>query len=167
MRILRFIEASFLKKDYRFEIFQQLIFLRNLAILQRDNEVSGDYIYEMLVDISSGMKSIYIEMLRLYRIGKEEEAFDYVARKVGGRLGTSYARLLEKLDRLTPSEMISQIESFQEVLREERISESSKMVERHSLIATVFATAVIFTILLNFIVVVVMQDTMRMIRESF
>lgn len=167
MNIYRFIRQKFFKREYEFEIFQQCVFLRNLAFLQEERELSADYIFEMLITISGSMKGIYIEMLKLYRRGKEEEAFAYIGREIGGRIGPNFARLLRKIESLPPSEILSQIESFQETLREKRVSENSKMVEKHSLIATICATLVIFSILINFTVVVVMLDTMRMLRESF
>lgn len=167
MKIIEYFKSKFLKKNMELEIFQQCMFLRNLAILQNQKEMSGDYIFETLAKNNLVMKPIYMDMLRLYRTGQEEEAFDLVRRRIGGRLGANYSRLLEKLDSLTPAEMLSQISSFQETIRERRISANAKQVESHSIIATLFATIVIFAILLNFTVVVVMMDTIRMIKESF
>ena len=83
------------------------------------------------------------------------------------RYGKSFAGLLSKMDRINPYELVSQIDVFIGIIREVRTTEAMKQAERRSLIVTVFAAASVFTIMINFCVVVVFLDTLSNLQFYF
>ena len=61
------------------EIFHSSIMLKNLAIAERGNAFSADYMYEKLLEQANRLRPIYAEMLTLYRGGRDKEAFTLFA----------------------------------------------------------------------------------------
>ena len=147
-------------KELDDELYDSCITLKNLAIVQKEQPLSGDFILEQLLDNSKKLKPIYSEMLSLYRSGKDDEAFSLFNRRIGTKTAKNFAMILSKLDKINPNELIEQVVVFQEIVSEQRLTKGVKKADQDSIITTVFATATIFAILLNFAVVVVFMDTM-------
>lgn len=141
--------------------------MKNLAIVGKDRPLSADYIYERLMENSMRLRPIYQRMLAIYRSGKEKEAFSYFAESVGTKPGKNFGAVLSKLDRINPSELVRQMEVFQELLTQERMTQAMADSQRKALIMTVWATAGVFALLINFVVVVVFLDTLEMLRYIF
>lgn len=116
---------------------------------------------------SSVLRPVYEEMLVLYRGGKDKEAFQLFAERTGTRAGRNFSVILSKLDRINPSELVKQMEVFQNVMAEERMTSALKAAQRRSIVATVWATASIFALLVNFAVVVVFLDALTMLNHIF
>ena len=57
--------------------------------------------------------------------------------------------------------------AFEEALMGERMTKGMSKAERKSLVTTMAATATIFSILLNFTIVVVFMNTLQMIDQMF
>lgn len=159
--------AVIMKPDYMSELYGSAIILKNLSLVHKNSPVSADYTYEVLMRNSERLKPLYQEMLTMYRNGKNDEAFRIFGERTGTREGKNFAVILSKLERINPSELLEQIDVFQEMILEERTTASMKKAQRNSIITTAWATAGIFAMLINFLCVVVLMNMLEMLREVF
>lgn len=149
------------------ELYGSIITLKNLAIVYRDRPVSADVIFEALMENTTVLKPLYEEMLSLHRSGNYEDAYSYFAEKTGSRAGRNFAIILSKMDKLNPAETIRQIEVFQNMMMEQRMTAAIKAAQRSSVIVTVWAAAGMFALLVNFAAVVVFMDALAMLGQLF
>ena len=154
-------------KNVEGELYSSVITLKNLAIVQQKRPLSADFIFQALMENSTSLRSVYEEMITLYRSGKDEEAFKLFGQRTGSRTGRNFAAILSKLDKINPAELVSQMEVFQNVMAEERMTAALRSAQRNSIIATMWATAAIFALLINFAVVVVFLDALTMLENLF
>lgn len=149
------------------ELYGSAITLKNLALVQKERPLSADYIFEALMENSSVLKPAYEELISLYRSGRDEEAFRAFAGSTGSRAGKNFAAVLAKLDRINPAELVKQMEVFQNIMAEERMTAAIRTAQRKSVLVTAWASASIFALLINFAVVVVFMDTLGMLGHLF
>ena len=135
--------------------------------MRKEYPVSLDYMLEELSRDSGSLRPVFRETLSIYRSGKYDEAFRFFGDSVKSRYGRSFARMLSKMDKINPYEMVSQIDIFIGLIREIRTTEAMKHAERRSIIITIFATASMFACLVNFCVVVVFLGTLANLRFAF
>lgn len=152
-------------KRYENEIFNSFVTLKNLAIVQKERPYSADYILELLMENSGRLKNIYGEMLSIYRSDSWGDAFSFFAENIGTKSAKSLSIVLEKLDSINPHELLEQIRVSQEAMSEQRYTEASRRAERNGIISIGFSTGTFFVILLNFVVVVVIMDTLAMLGD--
>lgn len=149
------------------EIFSSAGIIKTLALLNSQGTFSADFIYEKIFEHSNKMKPVYSNFLVLYRGGRREEAFASIRKTVNSNTGKQFTSILEKLEYLSPKEMVSQIQGFQEGIVEERMTRATNEVDRNSVITTLASTATIFAIILNFAVVGILMDSLEMINGIF
>lgn len=149
------------------EIFNSCIVLKNLAIVHRDLPMSADFILEQLMESSYSLRNIYADILSAYRNGKGEEAFDVFCERIPVRMAKNFSYVLSKIDRINPAELISHMNAFEEAFSADRMTRGMRRAEMKSIITTMTATAAVFAILLNFVIVVVFMDAMRMLEQVF
>lgn len=116
---------------------------------------------------SKKLKPIYQDVLSMYRAGYEREAFDIFGTKVGGRGGKSFASMLYKLNKINPSELVVQMNVLEEYISEQKMTLAYRKAQRNSMITTLWATVGVFALIVNFVVVVVLLETMEMLRFIF
>ena len=145
------------------ELFGSCLVLKNMAIVQQEMPLATDRILEVLADSSHVLRGIYEEILYLWRNGYGEAAFDILPERIGTRTARSFAYILARTDQINPSELVTAMRSFEDGLTGERTSRAMKRASRRSLITTAFASASVFAVLMNFTVVVVFMDMMRML----
>lgn len=167
--VKRAIDSYKIKKSLELdkEIFSSAGTIKTLALLNSNGTFSADYIYEKLFEHSVKMKGIYSSFLALYRSGSRQEAFKYIRKNINTNTGKQFATILEKLEYLSPKEMVQQIEGFQEAIVEERTTRATNEIDKNSVITTVASTATIFTIILNFAIVGVFMDSLAMLNGIF
>lgn len=149
------------------ELYDSCITLKNLALVRRSAPFTADYIYEMLMRNAVKLRPAYAGMLTLYRSGRDEEAFLFFAEAVGSKTGRNFAAILAKLDDVNPAELTAQMEVFQNMMAEKRVTQAMKRVQRNSLLMTLWASAAIFALLINFTVVVVFLNTLDLLKAVF
>lgn len=149
------------------ELYGSVITLKNLALVQKEKPLSADFIFEALMENSAALRPAYEELITLYRNGRDEEAFRAFSKRVGSRAGRNFASVLSKLDRINPSETVKQMEVFQNMMAEERMTAAVRKAQRNSVLVTAWASASIFALLINFAVVVVFTDTLGMLGHLF
>ena len=149
------------------EIFDSSMLLKNLAIVERERAFSADYLYEKLMENAKRLRPVYGEMLSLYRSGRDQDAFQVLADRCGTRAARNFSMVLAKVDRINPDALVEQMEVFQEVMRQQRMTQDTRRLQRNSLIVTMMATVVIFIMLIDFAVVVVFLHTMDLVSMVF
>lgn len=141
------------KKDI--EIYRLLIQLKNIAVTRQIKPYSGDYTINQLIKFSQLTKSALINFLIFYNIGKEEEAYKKFTKEINTKMGCDFARILLKLDKLNPLELIEQINIIKERNREEHITEKHRKQNTLSDIIYFPIIVPVFIVLLNFIMVTI------------
>ena len=149
------------------EIFSSAIILKNLALVEKEKPLSADFIFEEMMKNTNILQPVFAELIGLYRTGHYEEAFEIFSKKSGTKAGKNFAVLLSKIDKVNPSEIKSQMDTFVSMLNEERMTEEMKLAQRKSILATAWATGAVFCLLINFLVVVVLLDTIESIMSIF
>ncbi len=155
------------KKILDGELFDSLMVLKNLSIVQQESPLSADFIFEKLLVNSKELKPYLAELILLYRQGNEKAAFEVFTEKIGSRHARTFGSVLAKLDKINPAEIVNQVVALQECLEDERVTKETKIADRNGVIATVCAAITIFVLLLNFTVVVVFMDTLKILEQVF
>lgn len=149
------------------EIWNSCIVLKNLAIVHRGQPMSCDFILEQLMTCSRPLSNVYADILSAYRNGRGENAFDLLYEQVPVKAARYFSFILSRIDRIDPGELISHMIAFEETFAAERMTRGMRRAERRSMITTMAATATVFAVLLNFTVVVVLMDAMRLLGQAF
>ncbi len=149
------------------ELFNSCIVLKNLAMVHQDMPMSGDFILEQLMECSKSLKNVYADILSAYRLGQGENAFLLLPARVPTKAAANFAAILSKVDKINPAELRLHMASFEETLTGERMTKGMSRTEKKSLITTMAATATIFAMLLNFTIVVVFMDALKMVEQIF
>lgn len=145
------------------ELFTSCMILKNLAIVQKGMPVSTDYLLEELASASSVLRRVYMEILFRWRAGQGDRSFDPLTEQVHSIHARNFAYILAGTDQINPGELVSAMESFEEALASERMTRALNSSTRRSMITTAMAAAAVFAVLMNFTVVVVFMDMMRML----
>lgn len=149
------------------ELLKSSVILKNLSLVRQETPLSADYIYESLMENSQMLRPMYGEMLTLYRSGRDEEAFKTPERFIGTKAAKNFALILSKLDKINPSELVEQMNIFQTMTLERRMTWAVRRAQRNSVILTTLAAISVFALLINFAVVVVFMDSINMISGMF
>ncbi len=154
-------------RRFEIELYDSILLLKNMALAGREHAFSADYIYERLMEHARRLKPVYAKMLNMYRGGHDEEAFQYLAEQCGNRTGRNFAMVLSKIDRISPDELVEQMEVFLEIMGQQRITAEMKKVQRNSLITTMLATISVFVMVMDFAAVVVFMHTLTLMENIF
>lgn len=155
------------KEILELELYDSCITLKNLAIVNGAKPFSGEFLYTMLMENAVKLKPIYREMLLMYRQGRDEEAFTYFADAVGTKAGKTFGAILAKIERINPAELIEQMEVFQNMMAEKRMTQAIRTAQKNSIITTIWSSATVFALLINFAVVAVFMDTLNLLKNIF
>lgn len=155
------------KEELDRELYNSITTLKNLAIAQEDDAISADLMIEKLMDNSKKLKPIFAQTLSIYRGGDKTSALNFFGDSIGTKNGKSFAMTLEKIDKIEPSELTTQVLSLQEIMAEERFTKGLEKAENKGTIVYALATGVCFVCLLNFLFVCVVMDTLSSIGSIF
>ncbi len=154
-------------KEMDYEIYSSVTMLKNLATAQEKHPLSFDLMMERLMESSRKLKSIYQRTLGIYRADNLEKAMRHFTDAVGTKNAKSFALILEKIDKINPTELKNQVSVFQETLSEEMFTRGLEKAEGRGTIVYALATMVSFICLLNFIFVSVLMDTLETLGDIF
>ena len=149
------------------ELFKSSVILKNLSLVRKEAPMSADYIYEKLTENSGYLKPMYSQMLALYRSGRDKEAFKLPAKIIGTKAAGNFALILSKLDKLNPAELVEQMNIFQSSMIEKQVTYAVKRTQKNSVIITALSALPVFALLINFVVVVVFMDSLKMLSSIF
>lgn len=152
---------------YNHEIYDSVLLLKNLATMEHERAFSADFIYEKLMENSNRLKPVYSQMISLYRSGRDRDAFESFAEKTGSRYGKNFSFVLARLDQINPAELMEQMEVFQEMMAQQRMTDNLKKVQNSSLLTTAAAATVFFVMIIDFAVVVLFMNTLDMMKNIF
>ena len=164
--------ADILAKDRKRRIdrgiYEVSINLKNLAIVQESSPLSADMMLEKLaVNAPKDLQPIFMTTLQEYRTGKSSDAFSYFARATGTPTGRSMASILSKLDRINPKELKEQIIALIDMLSDQRVTEGYKLAQRSGVITMLLATMTVMIGMMDFLVIVVFLDMLKMLASVF
>lgn len=155
------------KEKLEAELYDSCLTLKNMAIANGARPLSGEFIYGLMMENSVRLRPVYREMLLLYRQGRDEEAYTYFAEAIGTKAGKNFASILAKAEKINPLQLVEQMEVFQNMMAEKRMTQAIKTAQRNSIITTVWSTATVFALIINFAVVAVFMDTLNMLATIF
>ena len=168
VKVVFYENLYFLKRDQlERELFHSCVLLKNLAIVHQALPMSTDFLLEQLMEASRPLRNVYADVLSLYRKGEQEKAFRIIHQRIPTKAALDFARILSKLDFIQPSELVMQMDGFEETFSAERKTKAMARAERKSLITTLTSTATVFVVLLNFTVVVIFLDALRILGQLF
>jgi len=141
--------------------------LKNMAISmsQKEKALSSDYIIREITKYTKVTKPYFSRLSGFCCDGRYEEGQQYFINSIGTESSKSLAGLLVKLDFIQPSEFVSQIELYQSQMGEQRKTGMKKTREAQGNIVFLIALISGFTILINFLVIVIGIDTVSMLQK--
>ena len=145
--IIKIIKKNRTQKMDR-EIFEAISFLRNMAAIGEGKKTSTDYMLQKLAEHIGLLQPIYIKMLSLLRLNKNEEAIAFFSLKVGTSVSNDFARLLIQWDQINPSELSEILLSHEKNMKEIRITNQKR---RDELVSDLIYFPVVINVLIIFV----------------
>lgn len=146
------------------EIYRAISQLKNMSRHQNDKPLGALYIFEQLRKFTSRTRPVFNRMIALYSENKKNEAIKYFENEVGTNEGTELANVLMKLDYLSPSELKTQLEVYQENVKNERMTARKKRNQQKSDIIFFMVVISLVVLLANFIIVVMYLDSLNLMK---
>ena len=131
------------------EVEDSLGYIKNIAILGRTSEISGESLLSELSDSSEKLKPLFGEMARYMRMGDKKDALAIFAKKTGLPIGIG--EILTGWDELPPSEVTKTVDAYISMLREERKTARKKKDELISDLVYFPVVLNCMMVLLNFV----------------
>lgn len=147
------------------ELFEAMTQLKNLCVVQGETPLSGDFLMEQLMKFTNITKPEFTKVLTIWRLGKINEACEILGENLDTKMGKEFSGILAKLESIHPSELAVHLELYQNHIREVRMTKYLRKQEGISyvLYAPVIASA--FLVMLNFMVIVIWMDAMKLIEK--
>lgn len=155
------------RKQYNDELYLLVSQLRNTFKVYGDNAPSATEIFEDVIRYTNKTKPIFQKFLSYWIAGEQEQAIKYFERAIGTSESSKLAQLFEKIDSLSPSDLDSQLKTFQDIFRAQRETERTKKDEAKSNIVFTLVVATCFAIMIDFIVVGFVIDVIDMADDAF
>ena len=149
------------------ELLNSCLMGKNLAIIYAGKPMSADYIIEELMRSSKLLKPVYAEILSEYRKGRDKEAFEILYSRVPVKAAKSFSMILSKIDMINPAELSEYMDSFEEMLADQRLTKGIQNAEKQSLIVNITVTLSIFALLMNFTVTVIFSKAQLLLSDIF
>lgn len=146
------------------EIFEAVIYLRNLAAIEDGNYCSSDLVIERLSEKEGFLKPVFIHLLSLLRANRPDEAINYFSEKSRAKTGREFVKILINWDNIKASELIESLTSYENAIRTERITRQKKKDELISELIYFPVVVNIIIIFINFIYVSYFIDQQEMIK---
>lgn len=141
------------KKKLMSELAEGLSYLKNITILGRGENISAEFMLEELSDFSPGLAKTYLAMARTLSLNEKSLA----ANMLYEAIGTTYARdiggFLASWEDIPQTELLSSIEAYLNVMREEQVTRQKAKDELVSDLVYLPVVLNCMLVLLNFIFV--------------
>lgn len=79
----------------------------------------------------------------------------------------SFSMILSKIDMINPAELSEYMDSFEEMLADQRLTKGIQNAEKQSLIVNITVTLSIFALLMNFTVTVIFSKAQLLLADIF
>ena len=116
------LKAKLLKDAVTREIYESLGYIKNIAILGRSSGYGAQVLLAELADISVRLKPVYEEMARYLSTGDKEKAKICFSESTGTGISQGFGELLAGWDEVDPKDVLETLQSYIDILREERIT---------------------------------------------
>ena len=137
------------------ELLNSCLMGKNLAIIYAGKPMSADYIIEELMRSSKLLKPVYAEILEI------------LYSRVPVKAAKSFSMILSKIDMINPAELSEYMDSFEEMLADQRLTKGIQNAEKQSLIVNITVTLSIFALLMNFTVTVIFSKAQLLLADIF
>lgn len=165
-KVIRRIKALREKQIDR-EIFEAIIFLRNMASIEKGRNSSADAVIEKLTENNGLLRPVFIRMLNLLRVNQTKEAAALFYQKTGTPAGRDFAGLLIQWDRLEPAELLETLLSYEKNMKAVRLTDQKRRDEIISDLIYLPVVVNILVIFINFIYVAYFIDQKEMLEMFF
>lgn len=159
------VEDSNLAKSYRTfksnrkkeklvsELCDGLAYLKNITILGRGENISAELMLEELADFSPLLSDVYISMARSISMNEKALAFDALYLATDNNYAKDIGAFLASWEEIPQRELLTSIEAYLNVLREERLTKQKSQDELISDLVYFPVVINCMMVLLNFIYV--------------
>lgn len=146
------------------EIFESILFLRNIASIRKGRNLNTDSVIQYLAEQSGTLHPIYVKMLSLLRLNKPNEAAALFSEKVGTPASKDFARILLQWEKIDPEELSETLLSQEKSMKEIRITAQKRKDEVISDLIYFPVIVNILLIFINFIYVAYFIDQKEMMQ---
>lgn len=149
------------------EVYRAILQLKNMSKVQQNNPYGALFIFEQLRKFTKITRPIFNRMIALYSEDKRDQAYEYFQKAMGTREGEELGNILMKLDKLSPAELRTQLEMYQDSIKRERDTNRKKRNDNRSYAVYFMVVSSTILILINFVIVVFYLDTMKAFQIAF
>ncbi len=155
------------KKKLMKELTDALSYLKNVTILGRGENISAELMLEELADFSPGLSKTFLGMARSLSVNEKNVAEESLYEAIGNSYAHDIGVFLASWEDIPQNELLSSIEAYLNVLREEQIT---RQKEKDELISDLVYFPVVINcmmVLLNFIYVCYFIEQENMLAQLF
>ena len=149
------------------EIYQSLILLKNMALLQKNAPKGGIYILEQLIPYTKLLSQPLQMMLHYMRLNRPEQALDAFCRLGDTKSAERFGRLLIRMDEIPPGDLQQTLELYRSNLREEALTREKQKNELQSDLVYIPVMGNVMLIFINFIYVAYYAQQRDMFQQLF
>ncbi|MDO5331563.1 MAG: hypothetical protein Q4E99_02680 [Bacillota bacterium] len=149
------------------ELSDGLSYLKNITILGRGESISAELMLEELSDFSPGLSKTYLSMARNLSLNEKTLASDALYEVTGNTYARDVGAFLASWEDIPQGELLSSIEAYLNVMREEQVT---KQKSKDELISDLVYFPVVINcmlVLLNFIYVSYFIEQEEMLAQLF
>jgi len=155
------------KKKLMAELADGLSYLKNITILGRAENISAEYMLEELSDFSPGLSKTYLSMARNLSLNEKAVAANALYEVTGSAYARDIGGFLASWEDIPQTELLSSIEAYLNVMREEQVT---KQKAKDELVSDLVYLPVVFNcmlVLLNFIFVSYFLEQEEVLGQMF
>lgn len=155
------------KKKLMKELTDALSYLKNVTILGRGENISAELMLEELADFSPGLSKTFLGMARSLSVNEKNVAEESLFETIGNDYARDIGVFLASWEDIPQTELLSSIEAYLNVLREEQIT---RQKEKDEMISDLVYFPVVINcmmVLLNFIYVSYFIEQESMLAQLF
>lgn len=151
---------SFKKKDL--ELYNIVSQVKNICISSQGN-IGTDYILNEILKFTNHTKPLFLKFISLWNVNKKELAVEYFSSRIGSTIGEELAHILHKFDSLNSSELVEQLNIYQNNVRQEKETIRNKNQERQTTLFYALSVSVVMVVILNMLITIIFNSVFQQI----
>ena len=149
------------------ELSDGLSYLKNITILGRGESISAELMLEELSDFSPELSKTYLSMARNLSLNEKSYAMDALYEVTGNEYARDIGAFLASWEDIPQGELLSSIEAYINVIREEQVTKQKNKDELISDLVYFPVVVNCMLVLLNFIYVSYFIEQEEMLAQLF
>ena len=149
------------------ELSDGLSYLKNITILGRGESISAELMLEELSDFSPGLSKTYLSMARNLSLNEKTFAQEALYEVTGNNYARDIGAFLASWEDIPQGELLSSIEAYINVIREEQVTKQKSKDEFISDLVYFPVVVNCMLVLLNFIYVSYFIEQEEMLAQLF